>query len=44
LKLNWNEIGETVLIKKKLFYRLLKWIKKDVKIEILSHTGKKPKI
>jgi hypothetical protein len=44
MKLKWDEIGETVLIDKKIFYRLLKLIKKDIKIEILSHTGKKPKI
>ncbi len=46
MELKWSEIGDTILINKKLFYHLLKWIKKDkfIKIEILNYTGEKPKI
>ena len=44
--IKWDEIGDTIFISKKSFYRLLRLIKNipGLKIEILSHTGSKPKI
>ena len=44
MNLKWDEIGDTILIEKKLFYRLLRAIQKSMTIKILSHTGSKPKI
>ena len=44
MNLKWDEIGDTILINRKLFYRLLRRIQKsrDLKnmtIKIISHTG-----
>ncbi len=46
MELKWDEIGDTILINKKIFYRLLKWLKtkNEIKIKILSHSGENPKI
>ena len=44
MDLKWDEVGYTILIDKKVFYRLLKLIQKTMTIKILSHTGSKLKI
>jgi hypothetical protein len=44
IKLEWNETGNTIIMDSKMFLRLIRWLKKDYDIELLSYTGKKPKI
>ncbi len=46
IQLKWTELGDIITINKKVFYRLLKWLQKEneIRVEILSHTGEKPKI
>ena len=44
MNFKWNEFGSVVVIDKKEFYRLLKWLKNIFDINILSHTGDRPKI
>jgi hypothetical protein len=42
--IRFEEIGNTVLIDKKTFYSILVLLKPRMHLEIIKHTGLKPKI
>jgi hypothetical protein len=44
IKLTWTEVGSSVWVNKRMFYKLLELVKEAYNIEIISHTGTKPKI